>query len=412
MKKKLYVFACITIPLFSATHFLPEKVQLPIGRFLDDTKNIFYNTYYNAYVSPYLLSCAFQQSKLACMQAFNEHPINPNCFIDEELLKHKMSQGLPKWALTQIQQDLSTFGSISKADLKRYLIENNTTENALMRIQVKNKKITVTYNNPKHRLKNKISLSHTAGTIQLVIKYLAKNGYIPDSDFILAIGDFYEPINDQPVPIFTFAKNLDIPVERSLILIPDWQNLGSARDLRQRIRNTKKLIAWNDKKNQLFWRGGKLDSTGFRKKFIAFSENYPSLIDAQYVNTYGQGAKPNKRFVSPEEHLNYKYLISIDGLRCSWERLIWHLHSNSLIFKHQTNQIQWYYNGIKPYEHYIPITDEHSILASIAWAENHPHEVQTIIHNASTFVEDNLSLEDMYHYIAVLLQEYHKKLAD
>jgi hypothetical protein len=44
--------------------------------------------------------------------------------------------------------------------------------------------------------------------------------------------------------------------------------------------------------------------------------------------------------------------------------------------------MQWYYKGIKPFKHYIPITDEQSILTHIAWAEAHPTDVQTIIRNA------------------------------
>jgi hypothetical protein len=134
------------------------------------------------------------------------------------------------------------------------------------------------------------------------------------------------------------------------------------------------------------------------------SDRYPALIDAKFVD------QKRPTFVSPEDHLRYKYLISIDGARCAWERFIWHLHSNSLVFKNESAQKQWFYNGILPYVHYIPVKDEQSLLAAIGWAKMHPIEVQSIIQNASTFVEENLSLEDMYHYFMVLIQEYSKKL--
>jgi len=412
MKRIFFIFSGITVLFFSTLLLLPENFQFKVSRFIFGTMpRAVYQTFISPAISPVLKSCLFHQSKLACMLEVEGDPINPNCFINETRLKNKMHQKLPKWAMEQIQQDLSKFPTIRKTELKRYFTRKDQTNTGIVWIQVKDKKVNFIYNSPNASARERMSQIHGSGVIRYVLDYLAKNEYIPDTEFILALDDFYVPRGKKPIPIFTFAKDLDVPLEKDLILIPDWQNLGSIPSMRPRIRTANKLSLWADKKHQLFWRGGKLDSTGFRKKFIAFANEHPDVIDAKFVMTYGNGKKIDKRFVSPEEHLNYQYLISIDGYRCSWERLVWHLHSNSLVFKHQTNQIQWYYKGIKPFKHYIPITDEHSIITQIAWAEAHPREVQTIIQNASTFVEENLSLEDLYHYIAVLLQEYHKKLA-
>ena len=44
------------------------------------------------------------------------------------------------------------------------------------------------------------------------------------------------------------------------------------------------------------------------------------------------------------------------------------------------------------------------------WAEEHPQETQAMINRSSRFVEEQLSLEDMYHYYIVLLNEYSKKI--
>ncbi len=394
---------------FSTAFFLPEDIKFNIDKFIFGSIP---QTVYETIISPVVSLCPFQQSKLACMLEIEGEPINPTCFLDETLFKNKMQQRLPKWANEQIQQDLSKFKTISTAELKQYFTRSNQAERGAVWVQVKDKKVNITYSIPDSSAQKQMSQRHGGGVIHYVLDYLAKNEYIPDTEFILALGDFYVPLDNQTIPVFTFAKDLNVAVEKDFILIPDWQNLGSTPNIRQRIRDANQLNPWKNKKNQLFWRGGKLDSSGFRKKFIAFAKEHPELIDAEFVGTYGNGTKIDKRFVTPEDHLGYKYLISIDGQRCSWERLIWHLHSNSLTFKHQTKQIQWFYNGIKPFEHFIPVTDEQSILTNMDWAKEHPNEVQTIIHNASTFVENNLSLEDMYHYITVLLREYHKKLQE
>ncbi|MBP6104356.1 MAG: hypothetical protein KA508_04795, partial [Gammaproteobacteria bacterium] len=94
----------------------------------------------------------------------------------------------------------------------------------------------------------------------------------------------------------------------------------------------------------------------------------------------------------------------------TWTRLVWHLQGNSLTFKHLSTQIQWFYKGIKPYIHYIPVKDEKALLAVLDWAEKNPKRAEAMAQQSTDFVENNLTLEDMVHYYIVLLQEYAKKI--
>ncbi|MHA0111230.1 hypothetical protein ACXYUI_29505, partial [Klebsiella pneumoniae] len=85
--------------------------------------------------------------------------------------------------------------------------------------------------------------------------------------------------------IFTFARDEspnNIP-EKDLILIPDWLNLSSAITLRPLIHQANKLSSFADKKPIVFWRGGGYDISGFRKKLVALSNEYPQQIDARFV---------------------------------------------------------------------------------------------------------------------------------
>ncbi len=333
----------------------------------------------------------------------------PSCRIDEALLKQKLAIGLPRWARTQIKEDLAHFKNIDPSEFKIILNKNGIAKGfiQLVLFRIENGKIDVILPEIPDHLPNRTVVLETAERQYLpiydVLKYLAKKNYIKATNLIFSISDFTDLTTPTTQPIFTYAKDLDNPTEKNLILFPDWMNLCTVTATRKKIRNARELYPWKDKKDLLFWRGGKNDSTGFRQKLVNYSHEHPNIVDAEFVQSN------QAKFVDPVDHLQYKYLISIDGNRCSWERLVWHLHSNSLVFKHQTNQVQWFFKGISPYKDYVPILNEDDIPIQIAWANTHPKEVQSIIKNANKFIEDNLALEDLCVYIIALLQEYQQK---
>lgn len=343
---------------------------------------------------------------------------NSGCFVNKSKLEAKLSKGLPAWALAQIQGDLSKFETIHRADLDRYATDYNPL-NILARFRIEQGFVKIILpvvppNSSEAVRKEKEAFyalyrgfqSHPRfKAIYNMLQFMAKNGYIPDTEFVMGIQDVVSTPSAKPYPIFAFAKSLGASSEANLILMPDAVNLNSVTQLGASIREARSRYPWKDKQSLIFWRGGNNDSTGFRKKTVRLSEIYPSVIDAKFV----LDSEPEK-FVSPAAHLQYRYLLSIDGVRCSWARLIWLLDSNSLVLKHESDQVQWFYKGIKPYKHYVPIQSENDLFEKKKWADAHPEEVQKIITEANAFVEQNLSLEDMYHYMIVLLQEYNKKL--
>jgi len=329
--------------------------------------------------------------------------------INFELLNHKLRKGLPLWAKQQIQEDLSPFEKIYPNDLDKYMLKFNT-KNRLVRFQIKAGKLKlVSALQPltmttADRNKQRKLFKESARPLFEIFKLLASKGYLPDTDFIVGLDDYLTMENENALPIFTYAKDLNIPIEKNLILIPDWMNLCSAKHLRKAITIANKTYLAQNKLPVLFWRGGGGDSTGFRKKLIALSHKHPHLIDADFVNYLKDPLIPEG------EQLQYKYLIAIDGSRGTWERFVWHLHSNSLVFKHQSSQIQWFYKGIKPYLDYIPISDESSLLEAIDWAEKNPDKSLKMIEHSTHFVDNNLTLEDMCHYLIALLQAYSTRL--
>ena len=315
-------------------------------------------------------------------------PSKPSSFIDLAVLKEKLAKGLPTWAKAQIETDLAHFKVITTAELDEYYETYNSEHNKLVRFQIKNGEI--------HTIaKDKNLLESRAYKIMVnVLQYITKQGFLSDTDFILSLQDYAILPKDKTVPIFTFSKDTSVEGEKDLILIPDWMNLRSRAELKPRIRYANFLFPMQNKKDKVFWRGSLADSTGFRHKLVKLSKNYPDKIDAVFSQD-----NP-KEYVSEEQHVPYKYQITIDGARGTWERFVWQLQANCLIFKQNSYHVQWFYKGVNPNEHYIPI----------AVSSAHPAETQLIINHAMDFAENNLALEDMYHYMIVLLQKYNQNL--
>lgn len=324
----------------------------------------------------------------------------PNHYLDEAKLEAKVKQGAPEWARIQIAEDLSKYPLISTKDLDAYYKENNSSRNRLMRVSIKEGVVKTTVADP--TLLNQKSYE----IILHVLQYIARKGYVTNTDFIMSLQDYVEMSGKKSAPIFTFAKDITTPIEKDLILMPDWMNFRSSGELQPRIKFANQLYSWENKIPKLFWRGSTADSTGFRNKLVEMSVLHPNIIDAQFSQM------DQTKYVSEEDHVQYRYQVTIDGSRATWERLVWQLHANSLIFKHQSNHAQWFYKGVQPHIDYIPVKDEASLLKEIAWAEEHPKESNQIIQHALNFADNNLALEDMYHYLIVLLQTYNQHLKE
>jgi hypothetical protein len=81
---------------------------------------------------------------------------------------------------------------------------------------------------------------------------------------------------------------------------------------------------------------------------VKLSKAHPNIMDAyltysminkrkQILNSYSDAGYDPFDFyhlgMSPNFHLNYKYLISLDGTNAAWGRVEWIMFSNSLLIK-------------------------------------------------------------------------------
>ena len=331
------------------------------------------------------------------------------------------SRLLPDFLLDQISEDLDAV-SIQKSDIDQ-------TWNAVrkdfnyIRCKLINGVFSVCAN-PLIREERRYIV-----TVETLIK-LFKSRKFKDLDFILSLGDCIDS-NPNPCPIFAFSEKGCV---ENAILIPD----STALDPVDRHYITKEILQanrkskWNDKIDQVFWRG---TMNGLRpspeeilsKHFIKYprfflvqlSKINPDFVNAKFVdksiNNWGGFiiSKFNTLVssVHPRDHVNYRYLIDIDGVSCCFSRTYWILLSNSLLVKQVTENKQWYYKGLKPYFHFVPVQENLSdLFERIQWCKEHDLVIQTIAQNGTEFASSYLTYEMSMQYLGKLFSEYQSHL--
>ena len=287
------------------------------------------------------------------------------------------------------------------------------------------------------------SYDQTHADFRSTLKYfnnLIKHYKIPDVDFIIYRRDRM-PSNIKTdteqeaaeFPALLMSKNINSPYEKDKILIPD--NFVAHRAwkaLTEGIIQANIHHPWENKTDKIFWRGGTSNGTydikNFDKlprlKLVILSKLFPDLIDAEFSVITHQfpdtsGAKNMKKllkilFNDPKEvkevdHLEYKYLVSIDGNTCAWARVPWIMLSNSVLLKQETDNMEWFYPALKPYVNYAPLNTELTdIFSQAEWMKTHDDELKQISNNATNFAMNNLMSEHIDTHMVIVLSEYHK----
>lgn len=133
-----------------------------------------------------------------------------------------------------------------------------------------------------------------------------------------------------------------------------------------------------------------------RVDLVRLSTKYPNIIDAKLnyglmndrvalLNNYIKaGYNPIDFYalgMSPNFHLNYKYLISLDGMNAAWGRVPWIMFSNSLLIKDDSSKEQWFYPLFKDKENTVMVdpTKLENLLEIFEWCEQNEEEVIEII---------------------------------
>lgn len=110
--------------------------------------------------------------------------------------------------------------------------------------------------------------------------------------------------------------------------------------------------------------------------------------------------------MSWEDQLAYRYLISMDGNGATCSRIVNALRSGGVLLKSLSPNQLYYFDGLRPFEHYIPIDNLNEAEQAIADLEAGRLHAATIIAAANRFFEVHLTRSAVEHYTRRLLERY------
>ncbi len=116
--------------------------------------------------------------------------------------------------------------------------------------------------------------------------------------------------------------------------------------------------------------------------------------------------------VSWPEQLREKFIISMDGNGATCSRVIIALRSNSVLLKYDSPHSLYYFSGLCPWTHYIPIRDDTEIQRIVDAERRHPGLFSHVAHAGREFAEAYLTRQGTMLYTAWLLELYERCFRD
>lgn len=106
------------------------------------------------------------------------------------------------------------------------------------------------------------------------------------------------------------------------------------------------------------------------------------------------------------EQRENRFLISMDGNGATCSRVAIALRSNSVLMKYQSDRVLFYFGGLQPWLHYVPVNNDRHVERIIALETLMPGPFRHIAANSRAFAETFLSEDAIHRYTADLLTLY------
>ncbi|XP_066601040.1 O-glucosyltransferase rumi homolog [Prorops nasuta] len=276
-----------------------------------------------------------------------------------------------------------------------------------------------------YREKDCMFPSRCAGIEHFLLKVAEK---MPDMDLIVNTRDYPQSSKHfgSPLPIFSFSKTdqyYDIAYPAwsfweggpAISLYP--KGLGRWDQHRASLDKANKRIPWNRKEIKAFFRGSRTSSE--RDNLVKLSRHKPDLVDARYTKNQAWKSNadtlhaPPAPEISLEDHCKYKYLFNYRGVAASFR----HKHlflCRSLVFHVGNEWTEFYYDTMKPWLHYIPVSSnakEEDLEELILFAKSNNDISEEIANRGRDFIWNNLKMSHVTCYWKRLLKAYSKLLS-
>jgi Glycosyl transferase family 90 len=168
--------------------------------------------------------------------------------------------------------------------------------------------------------------------------------------------------------------------------------------------------AWDNLIPQIIWRGSNFQflHTFHQKDFqspytvpkVPFFPRQLVIHMSEATNYTWLNAKFRRGLTNSmkiAELSKYKYHIDLGGAGgTTWTGTVSKLAMPGVLFHHETPAKDWFYDSLRPWEHYVPIhTDLSDLKQKYEWAENNPDKVKEISIRATKFVQMLLSYQNL-----------------
>ena len=172
------------------------------------------------------------------------------------------------------------------------------------------------------------------------------------------------------------------------------------------------LPSWNDRSNELCWRGncsGINGNNSLRVNFVRKLFDYPGAQNVRLGPWWCENKNiPNEyisNIINHTDFLKYKIYFIVDGNVIASNHM-WGFASGCVPFL-ISNGTCWFQHLIKPYEHYIPVNyDLSNLIEQIEYIKNNDDIAEKIAKNALDFSRKYFSSEYQKQYILDSIQKF------
>lgn len=244
--------------------------------------------------------------------------------------------------------------------------------------------------------------------------------FCPELDVVLGIYLEDAALNDPHTPVFVFQKH----VGSGDILLPDPDffdcQFYSVKD------DLVDDISYEDKLCSAVFAGStsggyvtrqaiderthpRLRSALFFKTIPIVDFRLPAVVqyDSQatvdYLKSLGFGHGDG---LSWRDQFSHRFIISMDGNGATCSRILITLRSNSVLLKYASDHVLYYFGGMRPWLHYIPVSCDEEVVALVEAERARPGLFQTLATQGRQFAQTYLNRYQVMRYTAFLLQMY------
>ena len=165
-------------------------------------------------------------------------------------------------------------------------------------------------------------------------------------------------------------------------------------------------ILFVNKKSIAVWRGHIYQE---HRQILVDEFHSNKLCDVGHCDDKKSQEASYKGFMSVDEQLTYKYIISVEGKDVA-TNLKWIMSSNSLCFMRKPRYETWFMEGrLQANYHYVELKDDFSDLEEkIAFYNSNPDKALEIISNAQSYILQFLDAESEEALGVLVAEKYFK----